>query len=139
MSYYHTGLKLGFCGECKIKIQPRVGKLNKTVIVDIYTYIFATKIWMQWWKAEDEGNKKWINYCPGKKCTLGIGPMTNTLTKPATIWIYFFPPAERPQAVWKTFWEAVVVRQNYRGLVDPSMIDIKLNIVLILYFQVLCV
>lgn len=67
---------------------------------------------MQWGKAEDEGNKKWINYCPGKKCTLGIGPMTNKLTKQAIIWIYFspishkirqycgLPPTERPLAVW---------------------------------------
>lgn len=28
----------------------------------------------------------------------------------------------------KTLWEIVAVRQNYRGLVDLSMIDIKLNI-----------
>lgn len=40
MSYYHTGLKLGSCGKRKIKIQSRVGKLNKTVIVDTYVHIY---------------------------------------------------------------------------------------------------
>lgn len=52
MSYYHTGLKLGFCGECKIKIQPRVGKLNKTVIVDTYIHICSAQ------KSECNGEKQ---------------------------------------------------------------------------------
>lgn len=52
MSYYHSGLKLGFCGECKIKIQSRVGKLNKTVIVDTYIHIYLQK------KSECSGEKQ---------------------------------------------------------------------------------
>lgn len=86
MSYYHTGLKLGFCGECKIKIQPRVGKLNMTVIVDTYIHICLAQ------KSECNGEKqktkeiekKWIHYCPGKKVYLGNRVYDN-LSKPPTI------------------------------------------------------
>lgn len=59
---------------------------------------------------------------PRKKCTLGIGPMTNKLTKQAIIWIYFSPHITQDKTIlWaSSYWKALAVWSNENSLRDSS-------------------